>query len=105
VLDHLHDLVVGFLLPAYDAAVELGAETALAQVRRTLEKGLGEVVDLLRRLAPQLDEAQLAALGAGLQRNVLSLLLDRATPPEHFRRDLDALIRGYTVPHAATASG
>ncbi len=105
VLDHLHDLVVGFLLPAYDAAVELGAETMRAQVRRTLEEGLGEVVDLLRQLAPQLDEAQLAALGAGLLRNVLSLLLDRATPPEHFRRDLDALIKGYTVQHAATASG
>src|SRR5258708_1424913 len=75
VLDHLHDLVVGFLLPAYDAAVELGAETMRAQVRRTLEEGLGEVIDLLRQLAPQLDEAQLTALGAGLLRITLSLLL------------------------------
>jgi len=104
VLDHLYDLVVGFLLPAYDAAVELGAETALAQVRHTLEESLGEVVDLLRPLAPRLDEAQVAALGEGLLRLVLGLLLHRATPPEHFRRDLDALISGYTTQHAGTAS-
>ena len=106
VLDHLHDLVVGFLLPAYDAAIELGgAETMLAQVRRTLEGGLGEAVDLLRPLAPQLDEAQVAALGEGLLRNALSLLLDRTTPPEHFRRDLDALIGGYNAQYARPALG
>ncbi|HEX9413025.1 MAG TPA: TetR/AcrR family transcriptional regulator [Ktedonobacterales bacterium] len=104
VLDHLYDLVVGFLLPAYDAGVELGAETALAQVRRTLDEGRRQVIDLLRPLAPQLDEAQVAALGEGLMRITFSLLLDRATPPEHFRRDLDALISGYTVQHAGTAS-
>ena len=56
-------------------------------------------------LAPQLDEAQLAALGEGLLRLTFSVLLYRATPPEHFRRELDALISDYTVQHAGTASG
>jgi AcrR family transcriptional regulator len=97
VLDHFHDLVVGFVRPAYDAAVELGAETMRAQVRRTLEEGLGHVVDLMRPLAPQLDE--------GLLRLTFSVLLYRATPPDHFRRDLDAQISDYTVQHAGTASG
>src|SRR5262249_59454506 len=90
VLDHVHDLVGGFVRPAYDAAVELGAETMRAQVRRTLEEGLGHVVDLMRPLAPQLDEAQLAALGEGLLRLTFSVLLYRAAPPEPFPRDLDA---------------
>ncbi|HEV8193767.1 MAG TPA: helix-turn-helix domain-containing protein [Ktedonobacterales bacterium] len=104
ILNHLYDLVVGFLRPAYDAAAELGAETMRAQVRRTLEEGLGEVVDLLRPLAPQLDEAEVAALGEGFLRSVLGLLLDRTAPPEHFRRDIDALIGGYTAQHGSMAA-
>jgi len=103
ILDHFHDLVVGFVLPAYDAAVELGVETALAQVHRTLEGSLGEARNLLWPLVPHLDEAGVVPLGAGLLRNVLSLLLYRATPPEQFRRDLDALIIGYSAQHARPA--
>jgi hypothetical protein len=71
--------------------------------KRTLSKQL-LVGALAPRLAPRLDEAQVAAQGEGLLRLGLGLLLHRATPPEHFRRDLDALISGYTTQHAGTAS-
>jgi AcrR family transcriptional regulator len=103
VLDHLYDFAAGFLLPAYDAAVELGAETTLEHVRRTLEDGYEKAPDLLRPLVPQLDDAQVAALGASVVRNVISLLLDRTTPPERFRQDLDALIGGYNTQYAHPA--
>src|SRR5262249_49080266 len=103
VLDHLYDLLVGFVLPAYDAAVELGVETALAQVHHTLEGSLGEARSLLWPLIPHLDKAGVLPLGAGPRRLAPSVLLYRATPPEHFRRDLDALITGYSAQHARTA--
>jgi AcrR family transcriptional regulator len=103
ILDHFHALVVGFVLPAYDAAVELGAETARAQVHRTLEGSLGEARSLLWPLVPHLDEAGVVPLGEGLLRLALSVLLYRATPPEQFRRDLDALITGYSAQHARPA--
>src|SRR5262249_45191919 len=102
---HLHDPGVRFVLPAYDAAVELGVETALAQVHRTLEGSLGEARSLLWPLVPHLDEAGVVPLGAGLLRLALSVLLYRATPPEQFRRDLDALIAGYSAQHARPAPG
>jgi len=99
ILDHFYALVVGFVLPAYDAAIELGAETARAQVHHTLEGSLGEARNLLWPLVPHLDEAGVVPLGEGLLRLALSVLLYRATPPEHFRRDLDALIIGYRAQH------
>jgi hypothetical protein len=92
------------VLPAYDAAVELGVETAHAQVRHTLEGSLGEARNLLWPLVPHLDEAGVVPLGEGLLRLALSVLLYRATPPEQFRRDLDALILGYTTQQSGTAS-
>jgi AcrR family transcriptional regulator len=103
VLDHLYNLVVDFVLPAYDAAVELGAETARAQVHRTLEGSLGEARSLLWPLVPHLDEAGVVPLGEGLLRLGLSVLLYRATPPEQFRGDLEALITGYRAQYARPA--
>jgi AcrR family transcriptional regulator len=103
ILDHFHALVVGFVLPAYDAAVELGVETALAQVHHTLEGSLGEARNLLWPLVPHLDEAGVVPLGEGLLRLAFSVLLYRATPPEQFRRDLDALITGYSAQYARQA--
>jgi hypothetical protein len=91
------------VLPAYDAAVELGAETARAQVHRTLEGSLGEARNLLWPLVPHLDEAEVVPLGEGLLRLALSVLLYRATPPEQFRGDLDALITGYSAQYARLA--
>jgi AcrR family transcriptional regulator len=62
ILDHFHALVVGFVLPAYDAAVELGVETAHAQVHHTLEGSLSEARNLLWPLVPHLDEAGVVPL-------------------------------------------
>jgi hypothetical protein len=103
ILDHFHALVVGFVLPAYDVAVELGLETARAQVHHTLEGSLGEARALLWPLVPQLEEAELALLGEGLLRLGMSVLLYRATPPEQFRGDLEALVTGYRAQYARPA--
>jgi AcrR family transcriptional regulator len=103
ILDHFHALVVGFVLPAYDAAVELGVETARAQVHHTLEGSLGEARNLLWPLVPHLDEVEIAPLGEGLLRLALSALLYRATPPERFRGDLEALVTGYSARYARPA--
>src|SRR5262249_7095824 len=98
VLDHLYDLVVGFVLPAYDAAVELGVETAHAQVRRTLEGSLGEARNLLWPLVPHLDEAGVVPLGAGLLRLAPRLLLYPAAPPRQLRRGPASPVSGAPPP-------
>jgi hypothetical protein len=54
-------------------------------------------------LVPHLDEAGVVPLGEGLLRLAFSVLLYRATPPEQFRRDLDALITGYSAQYARPA--
>jgi AcrR family transcriptional regulator len=95
--DYIYELATEFILPAYDAAVELGLEIMLAQVRHSLDNSVEALMDLVRPLVAHLEEPQLAALCTGIQRIMLAILLDRARTPEQYRLDLGALIAGYAA--------
>ncbi len=101
-LDHVYRLVSQFVLPAYDAAVELGLETMLAEIRHTLDQSVAAMIPQLQPLLPHLDESRLEAMSAGMHRLLLGALLDRSTTPEHICGDLDALIAGYGAVPART---
>jgi AcrR family transcriptional regulator len=96
-LEQVYRLTAQFMLPAYDAAVEMGVETMLTEIRCVLERSVEGLSAHKRPLLPRMDESGLVAVSAGLHRLLFGALLDRSTTPEQMCRDLDALITGYSA--------
>lgn len=96
-----------FIRPAFQAALELGAEDAWDHIRAGIEGGLDTCTRPLRRALPWCTEEEINSLGRSLRRTFFSALIDRTVTPDEMRNDLLSLIQGWPPPvrkrHAPSA--
>lgn len=84
-----------FIRPAFQAALELGADDAWDHIRASIEDRLDACTRPLRHALPECTEAEIRSLGRSLRRTFFSALLDRTVSREEMRDQLLSLIRGW----------
>jgi AcrR family transcriptional regulator len=83
-----------FIRPAFQAALELGAEDAWQHIEASIDGRLSSCARPLRQALPGCTEDELRGLGRSLRRTFFSALIDRTVTPEEMRDELLSLIRG-----------
>jgi AcrR family transcriptional regulator len=81
-----------FVRPAARAAVELGTETFWPVLDASMQNGLDNFLEALRRLAPGLDDAQTRALAQSIRRLLLAALFDRSVTASDIRTGVRTLV-------------
>jgi AcrR family transcriptional regulator len=84
-----------FIRPAYQAAIELGAEEAWDHIRAGIDGGLDSCTRPLRHALPGCTENEIHSLGRSLRRTFFSALIDRTVTPTELRDELISLVHGW----------
>ena len=84
-----------FIRPAFQAALELGADDAWQQIEAGIDGRLSSCARPLRQALPGCTEDEIRSLGRSLRRTFYSALIDRTVTPEEMRDELLSLIRGW----------
>jgi hypothetical protein len=84
-----------FIRPAFQAALELGADDAWDHIRAGIEGGLDSCTRPLRHALPECTEDEIRSLGRSLRRTFFSALIDRTVTPDEMRDELLSLIQGW----------
>lgn len=85
-----------FVRPAIHAALEFGVHSFWESVDSGLSAGLGEFAALLRRVVPEMDEERATLASKAIRRALVAAVMDRTATPDELRRDLRAIIDGYS---------
>ena len=86
-----------FIRPSVRAALELGAEELQEALDSGLRANVGELIESLRLVIPNVPEKDLEALARALRRVILGTLIDRHANLDETREQLRALIEGYAI--------
>jgi AcrR family transcriptional regulator len=84
-----------FIRPAFQAALELGAEDAWHHIEAGIDGRLKSCATPLRQVLPGCTDDEIRSLGRSLRRTFFSALIDRSVAPEEMRVELLSLIRGW----------
>lgn len=84
-----------FIRPAFQAALELGAEDAWHHIEAGIDGRLKSCATPLRQVLPGCTDDEIRSLGRSLRRTFFSVLIDRSVAPEEMRVELLSLIRGW----------
>jgi len=84
-----------FIRPAFQAALELGAEDAWQHIEAGIDGRLSSCARPLQQALPACTEDEIRSLGRSLRRTFFSALIDRTVTPEEMRDELLSLIRGW----------
>jgi AcrR family transcriptional regulator len=85
-----------FIRPAFQAALELGAEDAWQHIEAGIDGRLRSCARPLRQALPGCTDDEIRSLGRSLRRTFFSALIDRTVTPEEMRDQMLSLIRGWT---------
>ena len=84
-----------FIRPAFQAALELGAEDAWHHIEAAIDGRLKSCATPLRQVLPECTDDEIRSLGRSLRRTFFSALIDHTVNPEEMRGELLSLIRGW----------
>ena len=87
-----------FIRPAFQAALELGADDAWHHVEAGIDGRLKSCATPLRQVLPGCTDDEIHNLGRSLRRTFFSALIDHTVTPEEMRGELLSLIRGWPAP-------
>lgn len=73
-------------------AVELGTETFWPALDASMQNGLDNFLEALRRVAPRLDEPRTLALAQSIRRVLLAALFDRSMTTDDIRTGVRTLV-------------
>lgn len=82
---------------AAHAALEIGSGELQARLDAGLATNVAELVETLRQLAPDLDDAGLADLARAIRRLALGALIDANSNLAELERQMRALVRAHTA--------
>lgn len=85
-----------FVRPAAQAAVELGTETFWPVLDASMQNGLDNFLDALRRVAPGLEESKMLALAQSIRRVLLAGMFDRSMTADDIRVGIRTLVETAT---------
>lgn len=81
-----------FVRPAAQAAVELGTETFWPVLDASMQNGLDNFLEALRRVTPGLDDSQALLLAQSIRRVLLAALFDRSMTADDIRTGVRTLV-------------
>lgn len=81
-----------FARPAAQAAVELGTETFWPVLDASMQNGLDNFLEALRRVTPGLDDSQALLLAQSIRRVLLAALFDRSMTADDIRTGVRTLV-------------
>jgi AcrR family transcriptional regulator len=84
-----------FIRPAFQAALELGAEDAWHHIEAAIDGRLNSCATPLRQVLPGCPDDEIRSLGRSLRRTFFSALIDNTVTPDEMRGELLSLIRGW----------
>jgi AcrR family transcriptional regulator len=84
-----------FIRPAFQAALELGAEDAWQHIEAGIDGSLKSCATPLAQVLPGCTDDEIRSLGRSLRRTFFSALIDHTVTPEEMRGELLSLIRGW----------
>lgn len=82
-----------FVRPAAKAAVELGSETFWPVLDASMQNGLDNFMEALRRVAPGLDDSQTVSLARSIRRALLAGLFDQSMTADDIRTAIRTLVQ------------
>lgn len=85
-----------FVRPAAQAAVELGTETFWPVLDASMQNGLDNFLEALRRVTPGLDDSQMLALAQSIRRVLLAGLFDRSMTADEIGAEIRTLVESAT---------
>jgi AcrR family transcriptional regulator len=85
-----------FVRPAAQAAVELGTETFWPVLDASMQNGLDNFLEALRRVAPGLEESELLVLAQSIRRVLLAGMFDRSMTAEDIGAGVRTLVETAT---------
>lgn len=85
-----------FVRPAAQAAVELGTETFWPVLDASMQNGLDNFLEALRRVAPGLEESEMLALAQSIRRVLLAGMFDRSMTADEIGAGIRALVEAAT---------
>jgi AcrR family transcriptional regulator len=96
-----------FVRPAAQAAVELGTTTFWPVLDASMQSGLENFLEALRRVVPGLEEPQAHALARSIRRVLLAGLFDRSMTADDIRTGIRTLVdaASTSASHGAGSSG
>lgn len=94
-----------FVRPAAQAAVELGTETFWPVLDASMQNGLDNFLEALRRVAPGLEESELLALAQSIRRVLLAGMFDRSMTAGDIRTGIRNLVEAATRSPASREDG
>jgi hypothetical protein len=89
--------VLDVIRPAFQAALELGAEDSWHHIEAGIDGRLNSCATPLRQVLPACTDDEIRSLGRSLRRTFFSALIDRTVTPEEMRVEMLGLIRGWPV--------
>ncbi len=81
-----------FVRPAAQAAVELGSDTFWPVIEASMQSGLDNFMEALRRVAPDLDESEARSLARSIRRVLLAGMFDRSMSSDDIRTAVQSLV-------------
>jgi AcrR family transcriptional regulator len=85
-----------FVRPAAQAAVELGTETFWPVLDASMQNGLDNFLEALRRVAPGLEESEMLALAQSIRRVLLAGMFDRSMTADDIGSGIRTLVEAAT---------
>lgn len=85
-----------FVRPAAQAAVELGTETFWPVLDASMQNGLDNFLEALRRVAPGLEESELVVLAQSIRRVLLAGIFDRSMTADDIGAGIRTLVETAT---------
>lgn len=92
-----------FVRPAAQAAVELGTETFWPVLDASMQNGLDNFLEALRRVTPGLDDSQALRLAQSIRRVLLAGLFDRSMTADDIRTGVRTLVETAIARRVAAA--
>jgi AcrR family transcriptional regulator len=102
-LDFVADCI-GFIQPAVHAALELGLEALENTLEPTFAAANTEFATLFGTAHPAANKEDVYQLGRAIHRAIISALFDKTITAQEFRRQVSALINGYSVTREAPST-
>lgn len=92
-----------FVRPAAQAAIELGTETFWPVLEASIQNGLDNFLEALRRVVPGLEESELLLLAQSIRRVLLAGMFDRSMTADDIGAGIRTLVE--TASPVATSRG
>lgn len=89
--------LIGFVRPAFHAALELGVESFWYVIDNVLSLTIDVYNVILQRLFPEVNEQELDRIGRALRRSIAGSVLDKTITNDEISDELRSLVDGYKL--------